>query len=182
MRAREPRLPQPPDRRPYFGILLDEQAIVLRAPSLPRMSAIFDELGEQRRNRLVGLLSQVSEGRPMLAVMLAAHDVVPLFAALLGECWADPDLALDSIREQGEDLGDYGTRVYEELHEAGWTLETVLAGALAVMEQVRISAQVSEEVASRAAFFPRRKDSGNANASQSKRSISDAGEADPSTS
>jgi len=185
MIVRDPPLQTPPTRPPYFRVAAPDGAeLVLRRPSLPTVAVMLKSIPEELQLRVAVRLEQIAKGGSLLEVLLMADDVLPLLAALVGMAWADPRLRLQSAR--GEDIAAYGEAVHEELHEEGWELQHVVLAALAVMDQIQLSAQASAElapeVARRTAFFRPRRATPSASASPSRSTTSDGGEEPPSTS
>lgn len=181
MNQRETPLLTPPERPPYFRVTAPgDVELVLRRPSLPVLASLLRSLGRERQARLLALGTQLQEGVPLLPLLLAADDVLPLLAALVGIAWSDPVWALSATMAEGEDLGAYGARVHEELHEAGWELSHLVLAALAVADQVQRSAQLQAEVAveaaRRTAFFRATRASSSESVSPSRPTTSGGGE------
>jgi hypothetical protein len=176
--------PRPvPERAPYFRAQVFEGAepAVLRAPSLPAASALMKSISQDQQAQLLGIARRAGAESNLLAMLLVADEVLPLLAALVGIAWADPGIELEAARDEGEPLERYGARVYEEMHEAGWSVEHVVKCATAVVNEVLQASAIDREVAARLAFLAPRRASASASGSPSRPTTSDASEDEPST-
>jgi hypothetical protein len=183
MRERLAPLPLPPERDPYFRTTAPgERIVVLRCPSMPVLGGLVRSIGRERQAQLFGVLELAAEGkRSLLQMVLAAEHVLPLLAALVGIAWVDPVLELETEREPDEDIGAYGARVYEELHEAGWAVPHVVLAGIHIAERAGQASEIEAEVLARLSFFRRPKASPSEPASPSRPTTSEDTEGEPST-
>jgi hypothetical protein len=154
MRTRSNPLPPPPDRAPYFAVLVDGTRITLRTPSLHAVGEFVDAIGDRGLKRIVGVVALMGQGSPRLLPALAsAPDVLALFACGIGIAWADPVVELEAGPWNGRDPALYGKAVFDELHDAGWKLPAIVAAGLRIAALVREASQLDREVTDQAAFF-----------------------------
>lgn len=172
-----------PERAPYFQAQVFEgkPPLVLRAPSLPTISALAKQVTPDQRNLLLGIGGRVAAGDSLLGLLLMADEVLPLLAGVVGMCWADPLLEIEAMRDPGEPLEAYGARVVEELHEEGWQMQHLVLTAVSVFDQVQKSALIDKEVAARLAFLVPKRASSRPSESASRPSGSEGSGEDPST-
>lgn len=172
-----------PPRAPYFTIQVLEPGpeLTLRAPSVSAATALGKSVPEQQQKQLLGIAAKAASGGNLLGLLLAADEVLPLLAGVVGICWADPMLELESARAEDELLAAYGARVMEELHEEGWEVQHVALAAMSIFDRVRKSTEISREVAERLAFLAPTRASSRPSGSASRPSGSDGSEDEPST-
>lgn len=157
MHARTPALPEPPNRPPYLTVKVQEVAYTLRAPSLAKMGGILQRLPDQQRYYFLGLPEVVASGEPIMAVLAGRPDMFALLGAAVGICWADPAWGLDTPPWTEGDPTAYGESVYEELHEAGWSLNQIAQAVLGVATLLVRENALEAAVIEKTAFFRRAK-------------------------
>ncbi len=179
MRLREPPLPEPPDRYPYIRARVQGETYVLRVPSLQFATRFAQSIDPKRRAQLEVIAGRLDGGNA-LAALLAAPQVLDLVAAFVGLCWADPARQLESDQEAA--IEEYGARVAEELHEAGWKLTHLAGAGLALGRELAAGLELDAEVREQAAFFLERRARSTASGSRSSATSSAPTEAEPSPS
>lgn len=160
MKLRSTPLPEPPDRSPYFRCAVAGGTVVLRVPSLHQLGRVARVLEREHLQPLMAVAVAVQKGGKLLDTLMAARhgaaDAPAMLGAAVGIGWADPTLELETPMPADWDastLLPYGAGVFDELHEAGWSLSAILGGAVAVAAQIRELANLEGEVAERAGFF-----------------------------
>lgn len=184
MRTRATPLDIPPARPPYFTVVCAGTTWYLRAPSLHRVARMIQAIGPEHQARLQAVASMVGQGRSLVSLVTSAPDVLELFGALVGITWADPiyDLEAPAWTTSAGDLARYGEAVFEELHEAGWSLQNIALAGLAIARQVQQGSQIDQEVTDKAAFFLQPKEPGSSRRSMSSATSSEPTSGDPSES
>jgi len=153
MHARNPTLPEPPNRPPYFTVKVNDITYTLRAPSPAKVGTMLQRVPEAQRWQLLTLPEMVAQGHSLFHIVTTVPDALPQVAAVIGICWADPSWGFDTPPWTGGDLTSYGDAINEELHEAGWTLDQIARAAGAVAQVVVQQSALSQEVRDMTAFF-----------------------------
>lgn len=162
MKNRERPLMIPPADLPYMSVVTRGVTYYLRVPSLLVISRIGQAIDRGSMLSMFSLAAAVASGQSLIRSVEAARQggpqVIELLGCLIGIAWADPAVELETVKPTSwtaESVSSYGSAVYEELHEAGWTLSQELALGLALMEQIGINTSIEEAVQEKARFLGR---------------------------
>lgn len=153
MHGRNPTLPEPPNRPPYFTVKVDGVTYTLRAPSAAKVGTLLQRLPEAQRWQLLTLPEMLTSGHSLFHIITQVPDALPHVAAVLGICWADPSWGFDTPPWTEGSLTAYGEAICEELHEQGWTLEQIADAVMGVAAVVMQQSTLSQEVLDKTAFF-----------------------------
>jgi len=173
MKARQPPLPQPPERAPYFVVgglpELDGEGTRdyhFRALSSRRAASIGAAIRREDVGTLLASVAAYQAERgsmsQLAAVVRAVQEVgglLDLLGAAIGYGWGDPLVQLETEQPKGdspESIRRYGAEVLEELHEAGWSGSHHLGVGLALLDRVMDQWRLDEATLERVALFAAR--------------------------
>ncbi|MCP3958827.1 MAG: hypothetical protein GY719_13320 [bacterium] len=104
-----------PDRRPFFVVEIEDlDPHHMRIPSPARSSQLLKALRDAHLEEGLELNLETAEE--------SLEDITALQGAVIGTSWAHRELELETRRREFENLLDYGTAVYEELWDEGYTM------------------------------------------------------------
>lgn len=156
MNTRASPLPAPPDRAPYFTVVVLGTPVVLRTMSIHAATKfVRDHISTELQGKMLVALKHSTGNNvgTMLALLRTAPELCELFATVIGLCWADPIQELSTAVPVPLDMPAYGSAVFEELHEAGWSLGHIAAAVVRIIEQVIEQNRIDAETMERATFF-----------------------------
>lgn len=155
-----------PNHPPYFECMLEGRGMHwLRAPSHAQLAQLISVT--QYAPLAVVAMAASEDFNTQLAMFHQAGDEIgELAGALIGFAWFHESLDLDThtakpIRPPGKrpdytPYCAYGAAVYEELHEAGYTLQEIAGMLVAILGTIAAATSVSDEVVERATFLVNR--------------------------
>lgn len=124
--------PDRPDRHPYIRINHPEDGdLVFRIPS-PVQVGRLTKLIPQSHWDAVSAVESVQGAEPenrlkaIMGAFRSSEDACSLAGVIIGYAWADPALVLKAEPpskdlESSESVMQFGSAVFEELHEHGWS-------------------------------------------------------------
>lgn len=141
-----------PDRYPYMVVELpDRESHHMRIPSHLTVAKMIKSLDQVHIAALMAMKGGVSAASAVHLVKETGPELAAVMGALIGQAWNHRDWQLQT--EPAPDLMAYGEAVWEELHNDGYHLETLLLLSLTVVRAIWDQSQFSAEVSKRAAFF-----------------------------
>lgn len=151
----EPRLV--PDSPAYVLVELTRGPHHLRIPSTLAGAKLFGDMPpavvQNFQNITAGGFSSLEE--MMSAVQRGGPQMLALCGAVLGMSWFVAETDLESVLKKGEDPLAFGERVFEEMYEAGYTLDEILTLFFVVAAEWLKASGRAAEVIQRADFFSR---------------------------
>ena len=147
-----------PNRPHYIQIQVsvdgEETLTDWRIPSVAKCAKVLQML--QRSGIMEAYQRSGDSGDALVAEL---SDRLPLLfacqGALVGLCWANRSVDLDTDRKLYRTLEEYGEEVFEELHEAGWQLEQIQNIWIDLVGRL-VDAFISQkEIQDKADFLPR---------------------------
>ena len=140
-----------PDRYPFLLVELpDREAHNMRIPSPLAIAKLFQRIDKIHTAALVAVKGGVE---PTTLLKEIGPEALSIMGALIGKGWHHADWHLNATDGDQADLMAFGERVYEELHDDGYTLEQILCLGLTVMRASWDHTRLTDEVTQRAAFF-----------------------------
>jgi hypothetical protein len=128
----------------------------LKIPSVFVVTKLLNALDKLHIAALVSLSSKsVGSAELLTLAKEAGPEMAALLGAVIGKAWNHADQALESVDDG--DLMVYGEAVFEELHEAGYSFDSLVMLGLTVVRAIWEQSQLSQEAKDRANFiFPTR--------------------------
>jgi len=125
----------------------------LVVPSAIKVARLFKMIDAKTMASLTHLSGQLSNPAAMLAVASqVGPEVLSVIGVLIGLAWDHTALELESQLD-GQDYMPYGEAVFEELHEHGYPLESIIKVAYAVVARIVTLNTISSEAIEKMDFF-----------------------------
>ena len=147
-----------PDSLIYLEVVLPQGIHHFRVPSQIVGARLLGALPPEA----LAALQRAGAGSPD-ALLAALREVgVPalqIAGAAIASAWFHREIDLEAAELKGESPLAYGERVYEEIYEAGYSLDSILRVAVLIATEWLSQAGVAAEALRRADFFGRPKGS-----------------------